>query len=254
MSLEKFVWVLAVALSIFMQGPASQAETLTVAVTANMKYTFGDLSDKFRRESGIETKGVFGSAGKIVSQVRNGAPFDVFLSADTDFPDALYKDGLATAQSRVYAYGTLVLWTGGQFDLGKGMSILSDPAIHKIAICNPEVGVYGQAAVKAMKSAGLDLTDGAKLVYADSLTQAAQFVDSGVAEIGFLSKSIAIAPAMAGKGKWVEIPKNSYPPIAQGVVILKHGAANRVDAQRFVDFLFTQKARSIFEKYGYLLP
>lgn len=251
----KSLRVLGLAALLLLQGMAAQAEPLTVAVAANVKYAFDELAVEFKKESGIEVKGIFGASGKIVAQVKNGAPFDAFLSADTESPDALYKEGLATSASRVYAYGMLVLWTKKDIDLGKGVAVVNDASVQKVAIANPKVAPYGRAAIKALESAGLSKVVEPKLVYGESITQTTQFVDSGAADIGFIAKSLVVAPEMAGKGKWVEVPKASYDAIAQGVVVLKHGADTQADvAKKFVDFLFTPTARSIFEKYGYILP
>lgn len=243
------------ALLLLIVSPVVLAGSLTVAVAANVKYAFDELAVEFKKESGIDVQGVFGSAGKITAQVKNGAPFDAFLSADTEFPDALYKEGLATSASKVYAYGVLVLWTKKELDLSKGVAIVNDPLVQKVAIANPKLAPYGRAAVKALESASLSKAVEAKLVYGESITQTAQFVDSGAADVGFVAKSLVVAPDTAGKGKWVEVPKASYDAIAQGVVVLKHGAETQPEAaKKFVDFLFTAKARAIFEKYGYILP
>jgi molybdate transport system substrate-binding protein len=234
---------------------APAGEPLNVAVAANVKYAFDDLAVEFKNETGIEVQGVFGSAGKITTQVKSGAPFDAFLSADTEYPEALYKDGMAVTRPKVYAYGVLVLWTTKDLDLSKGLPLLTDAKVQKVAIANPKVAPYGRAAMQALENAKLNATVEPKLVFGETITQAAQFVDSGAADIGFIAKSLVIAPEMAGKGKWVEVPKESYEPIAQSVVVLKHGAETQSEsARKFVDFLFTPKARAIFEKYGYVLP
>lgn len=231
------------------------AEPLTVAVAANVEYAFDDLAVEFRKETGIEVQGVFSSSGIITSQVRNGAPFDVFISADTEFPNALYTDGLTVTKPKVYAYGVLVLWTTKAFDLSKGLPLLSDANIQKIAIANPKLAPYGRAAAQALESAKLNTAVESKLVYGESITQAIQFVDSGAADIGFVAKSLVISPELIGKGKWVDVPKTSYQPIAQAVVVLKHSTETQSEsANKFVDFLFTPKARAIFEKFGYGLP
>jgi len=228
---------------------------LTVAVAANVKYTFDDLAVEFKKETGIEVQGVFGSSGKIAAQVKSGAPYDVFLSADTESPEILYKDGLAVTKPKACAYGVLVLWTMKDLDLSKGLPLLTDVKVQKIAIANRRLAPYGRAAIQTLESAKLNAAIESKLVYGESIAQAMQFVDSGAADIGFIAKSLVVAPEMAGKGKWVEVPKGSYEPIAQAVVVLKHGAETQSEsARKFVDFLFTPKARAIFEKYGYLLP
>ena len=233
----------------------ASATPLTVAVAANVKYAFDDLAVEFKNETGIEVQGIFSSSGKIATQVKNGAPFDVFISADTEFPEALYKDGLAASKPKVYAYGVLVLWTTKDFDLSKGLPLLTDAKVQKVAIANPKVAPYGRAAIQSLESAKLNAAVESKLVYGESITQTTQFVDSGAADIGFIAKSIVLAPELAGKGKWIEVPKGSYEPIAQSVVVLKHGAETQSEsAKKFVGFLFTPKAHAIFEKYGYVLP
>lgn len=236
-------------------GAAAGAEPLTVAVAANVKYAFEDLAAEFKKETGIEVQGVFGASGQIVAQVKSGAPYDVFLSADTEYPEALYKDGLATAAPRVYAIGVLVLWTRKDIDLGKGIAAVNDPVVAKVAIANPKLAPYGRAAIQALEKAGLSKSTGPKLVYGESIGQTLQFADAGAADVAFVAKSQVISAEMAGRGTWVEVPRGSYDAIAQSVVMLKHGAEYRPDvARKFVDFLFTPKARAIFEKYGYILP
>lgn len=237
------------------RSASAQAEQLTVAVAANVKYAFDDLGVEFKKETGIEVQGVFGPSGKIAAQVKSGAPFDVFLSADTEVPEALYDEGWAVSKPKVYAYGVLVLWTMKDLDLGRGLPVLADAGVRKVAIPNPKLAPYGRAAMRALESAKLKTVVEPKLVYGESIAQAAQFVDSGAADIGFNAKSVVLSPEMAGKGKWMEVPKGSYDPIAQAVVILKHGAETQSEAaQKFVQFLSTTKARAIFEKYGYVLP
>lgn len=231
------------------------AAPLTVAVAANVRYAFIDVAAEFKKETGIAVEGVFSSSGKITLQVKSGAPFDVFLSADMAYPEVLYKEGLASGKPEVYAYGALVMWTMRDLDLGKGMSLLADAGVQKIAIANPKVAPYGKAALQAIEKSGIKPVVEPKLVYGESIAQAAQFVDNGAVDIGFVAKSVVIAPALAGKGKWITLPKNSYEPIAQGVVILKHGEDSQHDnAHKFVAFLATPKARAIFSRYGYDLP
>lgn len=249
-----FEWItLAVTCAVLAEG--AQAEPLTAAVAANVKYAFDDLAAEFRKETGVEVQGVFGASGRIVAQVKAGAPYDVFLSADTESAEALHKEGWTSGAPRVYAYGVLVLWTRSDLDLGMGMPALVAPSVSKIAIANPRLAPYGRAAIQALESAGLSKAVAAKLVYGESIGQTLQFVDSGAADVGFVAKSLVIAPEMAARGKWVEVPKGSYDAIAQAVVVLKHGQVTRAEAARqFVAFLFTPKARAIFEKYGYRLP
>lgn len=236
-------------------GSLGYAEPLTVAVAANVKYAFADLQQAFAQESGSEIRGVFGSSGKLAAQIRSGAPFDIFLSADMEFPEALYKDGLAVTAPKVYANGVLVLWTLNPLDLSKGIKILNDQSVQKIAVANPRLAPYGREAINALEHFGMQAEVERKLIYGESISQVNQYIDSRSADIGFTAKSVVLAPEVKGVGKWIELPKDSYQPIAQGVVLLKHGAeTNGPTARRFMEFLASPVARGIFERYGYLMP
>lgn len=240
---------------LFTLSGAADAAPLTVAVAANVKFAFDDLATEFQKETGIAVKSVFGSSGKLTAQIESGAPFDVFLSADMGYPGTLYKAGMAIAAPRVYANGVLVLWTLNPLDLTKGIQVLNDPAVQKIAVANPKLAPYGREAINALEHFKLRAAVESKLIYGESISQVNQYIDSKSADIGFTAKSVVLAPQVAGKGKWIELPRDSYQPIAQGVVILKHGAeTNARAAQRFMEFLSSSAARGIFEKYGYLLP
>jgi len=233
---------------------AASASPLTVAIAANLKYVFDDLAAEFKKETGIEVQSALGSSGKMATQIRNGAPFDVFMSADMAFAEGLYKDGYATTQAQPYAYGLLVLWTQKDADLSKGVVGLVDASVGKIAIANPKVAPFGRQAIKALEYYKVRAAIEPKLVYSESVTQVSQYVDSKTADVGFTAKSIVIAPEIKGKGKWIELPPESYEPIAQGVVILKHGSeTNGEAARKFYGFVLSAKAREIFEKNGYAI-
>lgn len=243
------------ALSLLALTGLAQAQPLTVAIAANLKYVFDDLSSEFKKETGIETQSVLNASGKIAAQVKNGAPFDVFLSADMEFPEKLYKDGYATTSPKPYAYGLLVLWTEKDVDLSKGVPGLAEATVGKVAIANPKVAPFGRQTLNVLDYHKVRAAVEPKLVYGESITQVSQYVDSKAADVGFTAKSIVVAPETAGKGKWVEVPPESYEPIAQGMVILKHGAAvNGEESRKFYDFVLSPKAREIFAKYGYKLP
>ena len=251
----KLLRMLLLGLTLLFYGPVVVATPLTVAVAANVKFAFDELQAEFKKSTGIEISSVVSSSGKIAAQVKGGAPFDVFLSADMEFPAALHKDGLAISAPRVYAYGVLVLWTLGPPDLSKGLRVLSDPGVNKVAIANPKLAPYGEEAMRVLDYYKLRAAVEPKLIYGESIAQVNQYIDTQSASIGFTAKSVVLAPQLQGRGKWIEVPRESYQPIAQGVVILKHGAeTNAAAAQRFVEFLGSARARGIFEKYGYLLP
>ncbi len=252
--MKKALFTLFFCLSFVLSGSVI-AETLTVAVAPNVKYAFDDLQAEFKKETGIDISPVFSSSGKITAQVRHGAPFDVFMSADMGYPETLYKDGYADEPPRIYAYGALVLWTMKDLDMSKGVELLKDSTVEKVAIANPKVAPYGKEAIKVLKYYKLHDAIEPKLVYGEDVSQTSMYIASRAADIGLTAKSVVVSPEMKGKGKWIEIKKKSYDPIAQGAVILKHGReTNASAAQRFHDFLFSPKARAIFERYGYGLP
>lgn len=238
------------------QQVAIAAESLTVAVAANVKFAFDDLAATFTKESNIAIQPIYGSSGKITAQVKAGAPYDVFLSADMEFPAKLYLSGQAITVPKVYAYGRIVLWTmSDKLDLGKGLGVLSEGQVRKVAIANPKVAPYGEEALKALDKLGLRASIEPKLVFAENIAQVMQFVDSGSAEAGFTAKSLVTAPENANRGKWIDVPPEAYAPIAQGAVILRYGQANHGEAARkFYGFLYSAKARAILEKFHYKLP
>ena len=188
-------------LTIFLISTLANAEPLTIAIAANLKYVFDDLAAEFKKETGIETQSVLNASGKIATQVRNGAPFDVFMSADMDFPDGLYKDGYATTTVKPYAYGQLVLWTEKGVDLSKGVAFLADKSIGKVAIANPKVAPFGKQALKVLDYYKVRVAVEPKLVYGESITQVSQYVDAKVVDVGFSAKSIVVSPETAGKGQ-----------------------------------------------------
>lgn len=235
--------------------PPVFADTLSVAVAANLQYTFDELRAGFKAETGHDLRATYNSSGKLTAQIMNGAPFDAFLSADMAYPERLYKEGFAVAAPKPYAYGTLVLWTMKPVALSAWQMLLSSAAIDKIALANPQTAPYGREAMKVLTYYKLDTALKTKLVFGESISQTNQYIHSRAADIGFTAKSVVVSPALKGQGKWIELPKDSYTPIAQGAVILRHGQQNNPDlARQFHDFLYSPKARAIYERNGYLLP
>lgn len=245
-----YVFVLIVGYS----GLSFAAE-ITVAVAANVQYVFQEIKLLFQKESGIRVKEIIGASGKLTAQIENGAPFDIFLSADTDCPEALYKKGLTLNRPRIYVYGTLVLWTMNNLDLSRGIFVINDPSVKKIAIASPDTAPYGRESIYAAKQARLYDQIENKLVYGESIAQVNQFIASGAADIGFTAKSVVLDPNMRDQGKWIEVDRDLYEPIAQGAVILKNvKQENREAAQKFFDFLFSPNVKRIYENYGYKIP
>ncbi|HEY8027538.1 MAG TPA: molybdate ABC transporter substrate-binding protein [Burkholderiaceae bacterium] len=231
------------------------ADTVSVAIAASAQYVFEDLKTEFKKESGHDLTASFNSSGKFATQIMSGAPYDVFLSADMEFPEKVYQAGFATAAPRVYAYGALVVWSMKNVDLRTWRSPFADAALGKVAVANPQTAPYGRETMKVLAGAKLDQSLQPKLVYGESIAQTNQYIFSGIADAGFTAKSIVLSPEMQGKGRWIEVPKELYSPIAQGAVLLKHGVdANSKASRQFYDFLYSAKARAIFERFGYLLP
>jgi molybdate transport system substrate-binding protein len=251
----RFIKTITLA-ALLLAQPLAHAETLTVAVAANVKFAFDDLAAAFKQETNIDIQPVYGSSGKITAQVREGAPYDVFLSADMEFPAKLYQSGQAVTAPKVYAHGKIVLWTrNDKLDLSKGLSVLTASGVKKVAVANPKVAPYGEEALKALDKLGLKAAVAPKLVYAENIAQVVQFVDSGNVDAGLTAKSLVTAPENAGRGKWIDVPADAYTPIAQGAVILRRGQAEHgVAARKFYDFLYSAKARAILEKFHYGLP
>jgi molybdate transport system substrate-binding protein len=234
---------------------AARASDITVAGAANVQFTLEDLKAEFTRETGVNVKTVIGSSGKLTSQAENGAPFDVFLSADMKYPAKLYKNGFSSQAPKVYVYGALVLWTMKDLNLSAGIGVLGGPGVQKIALADPQLAPYGREAVNALKFYKLYDQLKKELVLGESISQANQFITTGAADIGFTAESVVLAPNMKWKGKWVEVDPHSYQPIAQGVIVLKYGEqTHSKEAREFYDFLFSSPAREIFKRYGYKLP
>ena len=229
----------------------ASSQELRVAVAANAQFVTQALKKVFTQETGIKTTLIVSSSGKLTAQIRQGAPFDVFLSADMKYPENLYKDGRTADKPKVYAYGKLVLWTLGKMDLSNGIQSVTKDGITKIAIANPQTAPYGVAAVEALKKAGLYDKVKPELVYGESISQVNQYLLSGAVDIAMTAKSVVLSPKMKNTGHWQEVDHNLYEPIAQGVIITK--TAHMKAAGKFYKFLFSKKAQVIFEKYGYLI-
>ncbi|GAB3342613.1 molybdate ABC transporter substrate-binding protein [Larkinella ripae] len=225
------------------------AQKIRVAVAANAQFVMEKLKTGFEKKTGLELEAIVNSSGKLTAQIQNGAPFDVFMSADMDYPEAVFKAGLAQTKPKVYALGVLVLWTRPDIDPAPGLPVLNDPRIQKIAVANPKTAPYGTVAVDVLTARKLLPDLQPKLVYGESIAQVNQYLVSGAVEAGFTAKSVVLEPSLRGKGRWVEVP--GARPIAQGVVLLK-GA--KTGSQTFYDYLFSSEAQGIFRQFGYQLP
>jgi molybdate transport system substrate-binding protein len=249
---------LCCAVIVFVIAGASlgSAQTITVAAAADLQFAFQDVAARFEKSTGKEVKLIFGSSGNFFAQIQNGAPFDLFFSADLDYAKKLDIAGLGQPGSLYeYATGKIVLWASrqSQVDLNRGLQVLLDPAIKKIAIANPEHAPYGRAAVAALRSEELYDQVAGKFVLGENISQTAAFVASGSADIGIIALSLALVPAMKDKGKYVEIPANDYPVIEQAALILK-SSQQKETARAFLAFVKSPEIADLLKTYGFSVP
>ncbi len=246
---------LFVLLVCFFLCALANAQPLRIAVAANAQFVSVKLKEAFTDETGIEAELTVSSSGKLTAQIEQGAPFDVFMSADMKYPQELFDKGFTTGKPAVYAYGTLVMWSLQKRDLSKGLATVLHSDVQKIAVANPKLAPYGEAAIEALTKENLLQKTKRKIVYGESISGVNQYLLSGAADIAFTAKSVVLDSAMSGKGSWIEINKNLYKPIAQGVVIIKSSDSGRIKAARkWQQFLSGKKAKAIFDKYGYREP
>src|ERR1700737_616357 len=209
----------------------SVAQETVVAAAADLQFAMQDISARFQKETGKTVKPIYGASGNFFQQIQNGAPFDVFFSANLDYPKKLEAAGLTDPGSYYsYAKGKIVIWVPkeSKLDLSSGVQALLDPSIKKIAIANPQHAPYGQAAVAAMQKE--------KFVVGENISQTASFVASGAADVGIVALSLALSPNMKDKGRYAEVPGAEYPPIEQACVILG-SSKNKETARQFLSFV-----------------
>ena len=250
-----FLCVLCASVAIPLSSSAQQT-TLNIAAASDLKFALTDLATVYEKQSGVKLSLTFGSSGNFFAQIQNGAPFDLFFSADSDYPRKLNEAGLVLPNSAdSYAVGTLVLWSPASSGLHpekSGWQSLLVPAVQKIAIANPDHAPYGRAAIEALKNSGLYEKTKSKLVFGENISQAAQFVQSGSAQIGILAASIASSPAFTSGHAW-QIPQNQYTPLLQSFVALKT-SAHKDAALAFLAYIKSPAAQVILEKYGFAKP
>src|SRR6266853_577159 len=215
---------LCLAVCLLVSADAAGQQPLRIAAASDLQPVLPALIAQFEREAAEHIDVSFGSSGNFYAQLQNGAPFDLFFSADIDYPKRLESSGLTAPGTLIeYATGRIALWTrtDSGLDLGRGFAILSDPRVRRIAIANPEHAPYGRAAVAALRHEHLEEQLRPRLVLGENISQAAQFVQSGNADVGIVALSLALAPAMKEKGSYVEVPAADYPAIVQAAVILQ---------------------------------
>jgi len=240
--------------TIFLSGCRSKIadNKITIATAANMQFIMPLLVKEFTKNTDVSCELVIGSSGKLTAQIKEGAPYDVFVAANLKYPKEIYNYGKAINAPKVYGYGKLALWSMVD-TIETVVRSLNSKDIRHIAVANPKTAPYGEAAVEVLKQYNLYDKLKNKLVFGESIAQTNQFINSKAVEIGFTAMSVVLSSKIKGKGNWQEIDTKLYTPIAQGVVLIKQEEASNKDAQKFYDFLFSKEAKNILKKYGYLI-
>jgi molybdate transport system substrate-binding protein len=229
------------------------AQEITVAAAADLQFAMQDIAGRFQQQTGKTVKVTYGSSGNFSQQIQNGAPFDLFFSANVDYPRQLEAGGLTEPGSFFqYATGKIVIWAPNEskIDLNPGLKALLNPLVRKIAIANPQHAPYGKAALAAMQKENVYEQVKDKLVLGENISQTATFVVSGAADVGIVALSLALSPNMKDKGRYVTIPADDYPPIEQAAVMLRSSKQKEL-ARRFLDFVRTPEVTKLLQTYGF---
>ena len=230
------------------------AGQINVAVAANVSYAIDALVKEFNKTNpDTKVQITLGSSGKFVAQIKNGAPFNIFMSADMKFPESLYEEKLAITKPVIYAQGSLAMLSSKELDFSKGIDLIKDDSISKVAIANPKTAPYGTATLEAIKNAKISDEIQKKFVYAESISQVVNYATTA-ADIGFIAKSSMYDEKMSKYKEnvnWISVDSSLYTAIDQGIVILNN-AIDNAEVKAFYDFILSKEAKKIFEDYGYI--
>lgn len=235
-------------------GHAASAGSLSIATAANFKSVMDDWIAAFKvRHPGARVEATYASSGKLSAQIRSGAPFDLFFAADREYPLLVVEADKAATPVRWYAQGRLVLWSASLDASTLDIKDLVQSRFTTIAIANPRTAPYGARAVEALLSSGIWPQVQARVVYGESIAQAAQFVQTGNAQIGVIALAQVLHPELARRGGYALVPENLHSPLVQGYVVTAHGRSNDL-AWEFADFIATKTATLMLQRRGYALP
>ena len=250
----KWVQLLAAgALFLILNTGLCSGQEITVAAAADLQFVMQDIGTRFQKETGKAVRLIYGSSGNFAQQLQNGAPFDMFFSANLDYPKRLDASELTEPGSFYqYAVGKIVIWVpnDSKLDVGPGLKSLLNPSVKKIAIANPEHAPYGKAAVAAMQKENVYDQVKDRFVLGENISQAASFVASGSADAGIVALSLALSPNMKDRGRYVEVPATDYPAIQQACVIMR-SSKNKDIAWQFLKFIQSAPVKELFQKYGF---
>ncbi len=232
------------------------AGNINIAVAANVSYAIDELKSEFAKQNpNTKINVTLGSSGKLTAQIKNGAPYQLFMAANMKYPEALYNEKIAVTKPIIYAQGSLAMLSNTKKEFSKGIELVKSADVTKIAIANPKTAPYGKATIEALKNAGLLESVESKFVYAESISQTVSYAITA-ADIGFIAKSSLYSPKMAQYKEginWVDVDTKLYTPINQGIVILKNSESNQ-EVKAFYEFMLSDKAKIIMKKFGYLVP
>lgn len=242
---------LSIIIILFLLGPLiSFAQELKVAVAANLQGVIKILGKDFKQKTGIDIQPIVGSSGNLSTQIKNGAPYDLFLSADMGFPQSLAKEGFSTKEPAVYAYGSLIICSTQNIGFENWERLLLSGRVKKIAIANPAIAPYGKAAEESLKLKGILDDVKPKIVTGESISQVNTYITTGTADVGFTTRSLIKDADGKISLYWKEIDPKSYTPIKQGMIILKQ-TKESAGAQKFYDYMLSPAAKAILKEYGY---
>ncbi|HEX5394572.1 MAG TPA: molybdate ABC transporter substrate-binding protein [Rhodocyclaceae bacterium] len=240
--------------SLMLLASVAHAEKITIAAAADLKFAMDEIVAGFKKSNPSEEIDViYGSSGKFHTQIEQGAPYDLFFSADIGFPRELVEKKLSASPVIPYAVGRIVLWSPLLDASRMTLESLLDPKIMRIAIANPKHAPYGKRAEEALRAAGLWDKVEPKLVYGENIAQTAQYVQTGNVQIGVIALSLAVNADLASKGGYYLIPEKLHQPLEQGFIITKRAESNGL-AKRFADYMGTKPVRTIMVRYGFVLP
>ena len=248
--------LLYVMLVLLCRPAIALADDIAVAAASDLQFAIKELIVEYEKQTGHHVKLSLGSSGNFYAQLQQGAPFDLYFSADIGYPKKLEEAGLTVPGSLYrYAVGRVVLWAPKQspVEVSKGLTVLRDAAVRKIAIANPKHAPYGRAAVAAMEQSQVYAEVKDRLVLGENISQAAQFIESGACDVGIIALSLALAPVMKSAGSYWLIPAEAHPPLEQGAVIMKQ--SKQQDAARhFLQFMQSPQGQEVMTRYGFTLP
>ena len=231
------------------------AGEIKVALAANVSFAIGDLIKEFKKaHPDTKVEPIISGSGKLTAQIRNHAPFDIFMSANMKYPQALYHDKLTVDEPKVYAKGSLALFSRTKRDFSKGLELVLDESVKKIAVANPKLAPYGKATFEALKNAKLLDKVKSKFIYGESIAPTVAYAVK-VTDLGFIASSSLYSPKLSKfkpNENYIEVDSKLYTPISQGIVLLKRSADNK-EAKAFYDFILSKKAKEIFKRYGYIV-